>query len=194
MGARHVSRAASAPFVVTEMDAQPPERCSLAIHGIREFAARVAFADLAGRQTSWTGDRREFLGRHGALGQPAALSGRLGPSPTRWRRARSLLRAADVDRRSSRTNASRSSSCSAKPRAQQSARAGAHAYRDADLDAVLIGVKDFWKETGSARFEVKTPDRSMDLMLNGWLLLSDAGLPYLGSFGVLPGQRRLRVP
>src|SRR2546422_9646063 len=28
-----------------------------------EFGSRVAFADLAGRQTQWTADRREFLGR-----------------------------------------------------------------------------------------------------------------------------------
>jgi cyclic beta-1,2-glucan glucanotransferase len=45
------------------------------------FGSRVAFADLAARQTQWTGDRREFLGRHGRLARPAALtplSGRVG--------------------------------------------------------------------------------------------------------------------
>ena len=37
------------------------------------FGSRVAFADLAGRQTDWTGDRQEFIGRNGTLENPAAL-------------------------------------------------------------------------------------------------------------------------
>ena len=32
----------------------------------------MAFADLNGRQTAWTGDRTEFLGRDGALERPLA--------------------------------------------------------------------------------------------------------------------------
>ncbi len=39
------------------------------------FGSRVAFADLGGRQTDWTGDRREFIGRNGTLASPAALAG-----------------------------------------------------------------------------------------------------------------------
>ena len=38
------------------------------------FGERIAFADLGGRQTAWTADRREFLGRHGTLDSPAALA------------------------------------------------------------------------------------------------------------------------
>src|SRR6185312_4373015 len=38
-----------------------------------EFAGRIAFADLAGRQECWTADRREFLGRNGGPERPAAL-------------------------------------------------------------------------------------------------------------------------
>src|SRR5438046_8345804 len=38
-----------------------------------EFAGRVAFLDLGGRQTAWTADRTEFLGRNGAADRPAAL-------------------------------------------------------------------------------------------------------------------------
>ena len=42
-------------------------------YGLR---SRVAFADLRGARPIWTGDRREFIGRNGALAEPAGLAGR----------------------------------------------------------------------------------------------------------------------
>ena len=60
-------------------------------------------------------------------------------------------------------------------------------YRKADLDAVLSEVRRFWDDTVGA-VQVKTPDRSMDIMLNGWLTLSDSRLPRLGSLWLLPGR------
>jgi len=44
------------------------------------FPGRVLFADLCGRQSSWSGDRREFLGPLGAPSAPAALLGEPGLS------------------------------------------------------------------------------------------------------------------
>ena len=62
------SRSASLPFVSTEIDAatgamfaRNPWNAS--------FGSRVAFADLCGAQTEWTGDRREFIGRNGTLAE-----------------------------------------------------------------------------------------------------------------------------
>ncbi|HSJ97565.1 MAG TPA: glucoamylase family protein, partial [Myxococcota bacterium] len=67
------SRSASAPFVATEVD--PDTGALLARNPWRAGAgAGVAFADLAGREQAWTGDRSEFLGRNGTLASPAALS------------------------------------------------------------------------------------------------------------------------
>jgi cyclic beta-1,2-glucan synthetase len=42
-------------------------------------------------------------------------------------------------------------------------------YREIDLDTVLSEVTDYW-ETLLGAIQVKTPDRAMDIMLNGWLL------------------------
>jgi len=69
------SRAACAPYVVTEID--PKTNVMLARNPWRiEFGSRVAFADLAGRQRSWSGDRTEFIGRNGSFALPAALASR----------------------------------------------------------------------------------------------------------------------
>ena len=69
------SRSASALSVVTEID--PETGAMLARNPWNmTFGSHVAFADLGGRQTAWTGDRREFLGRNGTLDNPAALTGK----------------------------------------------------------------------------------------------------------------------
>ncbi|WP_129646082.1 GH36-type glycosyl hydrolase domain-containing protein [Peristeroidobacter agariperforans] len=161
------SRAASAPFVVTEMDAQTGAMFARNPWN-SQFASRVAFADLAGRQTQWTGDRCEFLGRHGTLEQPAALgvipqlSGRVGAGLDPCCALQTSI-AVEPDE------------CIeivfllGEAASATDARSLLKHYRNADLGAVLTHVKDFWDEAlGTVR--VKTPDRSMDLMLNGWLL------------------------
>ncbi|MBI4582680.1 MAG: hypothetical protein HY717_01410 [Planctomycetes bacterium] len=55
-----VSRSASAPFVVTELDTETGTMLARNAWNC-EFRGRVAFADLGGRQTAWTGNRTEFL-------------------------------------------------------------------------------------------------------------------------------------
>ncbi|HTK71939.1 MAG TPA: glycosyl transferase, partial [Croceibacterium sp.] len=42
-------------------------------------------------------------------------------------------------------------------------------YRDADLDEVLGAVREQWEEL-LGTVQIKTPERSADIMLNGWLL------------------------
>ncbi len=66
------ARAASAPFVTTTIDEQT--RAMFARNPWSTLSGeQVAFADMRGQQTSWTGDRREFLGPYGRLAAPQAL-------------------------------------------------------------------------------------------------------------------------
>ena len=162
-----VSRSASAPFIVTERDgvtgalfARNPWN--------EEFPGRVAFADLRGLQTAWTAHRTEFLGRNGGLDRPAALargrelSGKVGAGMDPCAALQQTLtippggtveviwllgQATDAD----------------------GARALIARMRRADPEALLDAVRRSWDEI-LGTVQVRTPDRSMDLMLNRWLL------------------------
>jgi cyclic beta-1,2-glucan synthetase len=66
------TRDESAMHVVTQID--PETGAVLARNGFRtDFAGHVAFADVNRRPRTFTCDRREFLGRHGAVAAPSAL-------------------------------------------------------------------------------------------------------------------------
>jgi Glycosyltransferase family 36/Glycosyl hydrolase 36 superfamily, catalytic domain len=161
------SRGAAAPFLVTDLD---PETGALFASNPWDaaFGTRVAFADLAGRQSQWTADRGEFLGRHGTLDMPAALSssaplsGRAGAgldpccalltsiALELGQTAEVVFFLGEAD------NAS-------------TARSLLTRYRNADLDAVYREVIEYWEHVLSA-VQVKTPDRSLDIILNRWIL------------------------
>jgi cyclic beta-1,2-glucan synthetase len=132
------------------------------------FGSRVAFADLAGRQTSWTGDRNEFLGRNGALASPAALQGKAGLSgqvgagldPCAALQRSIELKPGEATEVAFFIGAARSS---------HEARTLIRKYRSTNLDETLDEVTEFWDGILN-KVQVKTPDRSMDIMLNRWLL------------------------
>ena len=161
------SRSASVPFISTEID--PLTGAMFARNPWRtEFRDRVAFADLAGRQVSWTGDRKEFLGRNGTLDRPAALE---GGAPL-----------------SNRVGAGLDPCCAMQTRVElkpggqaeiiiflgeaatkEEAQSLISRFRAVNLDAVFRAVTTFWNDT-LGTVQVETPDRSMDVMLNRWLL------------------------
>ncbi len=160
------SRTGSAPFVTTRID--PATGAMLARNLWNPaFGDRVAFADMAGRQSRWTGDRREFLGRNGALSMPAGLapgavlSGRVGSGLDPCGALQTIIDipangAVDLDVfLGDAANEAEASALVAR-------------YRAADLDDVLAAVHAYWSETVGG-IQVKTPDRTMDIMLNGWL-------------------------
>ena len=132
------------------------------------FAGRVAFADLGGRQTAWTTDRTEFLGRNGHASRPAALmdgdplSGTTGAGPDPCTALQTVVTLPPGD---SVEVVAFIGQCAT----AEEARALLDRYRRIDLDAVLAEVTAHWRGLLET-VQVRTPDRAMNVMLNGWLL------------------------
>ena len=162
------SRSATHAFVDTEIDAETG--ALLRTQSLEyQFGSRVAFADMPGRQTAWTGDRREFIGRNGTL--PAGRARAAWPlSDTVGAGARPLRRDANRGRRCNPAASPKSCSSWARPRRGGGPRRDRSYTAPADLDAVLARTSHAAGTKARARSQVKTPDRAMDLMLNGWLL------------------------
>lgn len=161
------SRGASGPFITTEMDGATGAMLARNPWGMA-FPGRTAFADLRGRQTSWTADRTEFLGRNGGPESPAALIGRVPLSKTTGAGldpCAALQCVVELAAGETIEVVSFLGQCTT----LDAAHALITRYREADLDAVLKEVTDQWKTLLGA-VQVKTPDRTMDIMLNGWLL------------------------
>ena len=162
------SRSAAAPFIVTEID--PKTGALLARNPWNTaFGSRVAFADLAGQQTNWTGDRREFLGRNGALGSPAALA---PGAPRLSKRVGAGFDPCGVLQAPLELKPGETAEIVfflGEAEDAAAAQSLISRYRTADLDAIYRDVLRHWDELLGA-VQVKTPDRSMDIMLNRWLL------------------------
>ncbi len=133
-----------------------------------EFPDRVAFFDVDDLSRSVSGDRTEFLGRNGTPRNPAAmarsrLSGRVGAALDPCAAIQVPLELADGEEREVvfRLGVGRNADDAAS--LVQRFR-GSAAAQDA-----LEAVRAHWKRTlGAVR--VETPDDSLNVLANGWLL------------------------
>jgi cyclic beta-1,2-glucan synthetase len=161
-----VSRSTAAPFIVTEIDTETGAMLARNAWN-SEFGMRVAFADLGGQQTAWTGDRTEFLGRHGALNHPAGLtqghrlSGKVGAGLDPCGALQTT-----IDLRSG--GRAEVVMFFGETATTEEARALITRYRTVDLDATLRTIANHWDNILGA-VQVTTPDRAMDILLNRWL-------------------------
>ncbi|MDB6127675.1 MAG: Cellobiose phosphorylase, partial [Verrucomicrobia bacterium] len=133
-----------------------------------EFAERIAFVDVHESARSLTGDRREFLGRNGTLANPAAmrrtrLSGNVGAGLDPCGALQVTCDLADGQAReiTFRLGVGRSGP-EIQTLIQRYRRPGAGR-------TALEGVWQYWKQTVGA-VQVETPDQSVNLIANGWLL------------------------
>jgi cyclic beta-1,2-glucan synthetase len=162
-----VARTGAAPYVVTDID---PATGTLFARNPwnREFAHRVAFADLGGRSTSFTSDRLEFLGRNASLEYPASLlrgeelSGNTGAGLDPCAALRTIVVLEPGERAEVLFLLGQGES-------REESRLLVERYREMNCDSVLGEVQEHWNRV-LGTVQVKTPDPTMDLLLNRWLL------------------------
>ena len=167
------ARGTTAPFIITSIDSDTGALLARNPWNTA-FPSRITFADFSGQQTAWTTDRTEFLGRDGRFSSPAALA---GSTPSSKAPPLSGKTGAGLDPCVALQNTITLApgktielvfflGQSGSPEAVATL---INRYRTIDLDAVLKEVTDYWGTLLNS-VQVKTPDRSMDIMLNGWLL------------------------
>jgi cyclic beta-1,2-glucan synthetase len=161
------SRSDSAPYIMTEIDAETGALFARSVLG-GEFRGRIAFVDLAGKQTSWTADRTEFLGRNGTPERPLALelggelSGKVGAGLDPCG-ALQLSIELEADERAEIVW------FLGQTEGREQARLLLKRYRGADVNALLREVTRRWDDVLGA-LQVRTPERAMDVLLNRWVL------------------------
>lgn len=160
-------RSSTAPFIVTTLDNETGALFAKNSWNAA-FQGNVAFFDLAGAQAEWTGDRREFIGRNGGLHEPAGLtdglvfSGNVGAG---YDPCGVLKTEIELAPGSSREIVILLGDAAG----ETAARALIKRYRTVDLNTIFADVSHHWDDV-LGQMQIKTPDRAMDVMLNGWML------------------------
>jgi cyclic beta-1,2-glucan synthetase len=161
------TRDASAMHVVTELD--PDTGALLARNAFRaDYGAHLAFVDVNRRPRTISGDRNEFLGRHGSLAAPAALgrselSGRVGAGIDPCAAIQTKFGLSPGESVEIIFQIGEAESIEA-------VRELVRRYWDpATTNKAFQEMKSDWDRVLSA-VSVRTPDPAFDLLLNRWLL------------------------
>jgi cellobiose phosphorylase len=160
-------RAKSAMHVTTEIDAHSGALYARNPYNT-EFADRVAFFDVDDPKRTLSGDRTEFIGRNGTLADPAAmnrsrLSGKVGAALDPCAALQVNFDLADAQEREIVFRLGVGRNAEDAGNLVQRFR-GAPAARRA-----LEAVWHYWNHTLGA-VQVETPDPSINVLANGWLL------------------------
>ena len=160
-------RPKSAMHVVTEMD--PSGDAMFARNPYNtDFAGRVTFFGTSEMERTVTGDRREFLGRNGTLAAPAAmtrahLSGKIGAGLDPCSAIHAPFDLAPGEERQVIFTLGAGSS------ADDARQLAGRIHGPEAARAALEEVWQYWTHTLGA-VNVETPDASLNVMANGWLL------------------------
>ena len=166
--------------VQTEMDGQTGALLARNYYNT-DFSHQIAFVDVADSRRSWTADRKEFLGRNGSMSNPAALrrEGLSGETGAGLDPCGALQVTFDLSAGEERVT----QFCLGAGRDLAHAQNLIEQYRQTGAaQAALEGARQFWQKTLSA-IHVDTPDRSVNLMANGWLLYQILSCRFWGRTG-----------
>jgi cellobiose phosphorylase len=176
-------RAKSAPHIVTEV-CEDNEALYARNPYSYDYGDWIGFFDVDEAQRSagsFTCDRAEFIGRNGTMRQPAALGrarlgARSGPAldPCAAIQVPLTLQAGESGDVVFRLGMGRSPDEAGELVARFR---GAQAWTDA-----LEGVRQYWRTTLGA-VQVRTPDPTLDVLANGWLLYQAIGCRMWGRSG-----------
>ena len=160
-------RAKSLLHVQTELDVKTGALLACNLYNT-EFPGRVAFVDVSDGTRTFTGDRKEFLGRNGSLTQPAALkrarlSGKVGAGLDPCGAVQVAFDLADGQEHETSFRLGLGRSLADVHTLVQRFR------RSEASRAALEGVWAYWNRTLGA-VNVDTPDPTVNVMANGWLL------------------------
>ncbi len=133
-----------------------------------DFSNRIVFIDVDDSGASYTGDREEFLGRNGSVSSPAAmsrvrLSGTVGAGLDPCGAVRTVYALLPGEEREVAFRVGVGQNL-------EQVQGLVRRFRGPETVRSELGeVRARWKRTMSA-VRVETPDPSVDLMVNGWLL------------------------
>ncbi len=133
-----------------------------------DFPGRIAFVASSGKVSSYTGDRSEFLGIGGSLSNPKALTkeGLCNKTGVGYDPCVALQTHVELDVGKERELVFLLGQASEEAEAEEIIKEFRHTD---NCRQALEQVKESWEDTLGV-IKVKTPDTSMDLMLNYWLL------------------------
>jgi cyclic beta-1,2-glucan synthetase len=173
-------REKSLMHVQTELDIKTNALLALNAYN-HDFLGRITFVDVNDSTRTLTGDRREFIGRNGTLAHPAAmksarLSGTTGPGLDPCAAIQVTF---DLQNGQERETVFRLG-CG---RDRKDVADLLQRFRKVDAArTALEGVWEYWNRTLGA-VNVDTPDPSVNMMANGWLLYQTLGCRVWGRSG-----------
>ncbi len=161
------SRSVTAPHIISELDTDTGALFA-SNPWDQEFGGRIAFADLGGRQSGFTANRTEFLGRNGSLDAPVGL---LNLKPLKNRVGAGMDPCAALQTSLFLQPNEKIEIVFLLGQGKDRAHAGdlIRRYRHTKVDTTFALVNESWQEI-LGKVQVKTPDRELDLLLNSWLL------------------------
>lgn len=162
-----VDEQGTSPYITTRYDEKSGLLLMKNVYS-SDYPGRVAFIGTSLKDISFTGDRYEFIGQNGSTSEPAALkraglSGRTGAGydPCAAIQAKLTLKAGETKE-----------AIFVLGQGQNAEDAGLIAGKFLNAGKVekeYSQVAEFWRDRLET-IQVSTPDTSLDIMLNGWLL------------------------